>query len=103
VATYSAETAIPLAATAAREVAAGGLTAWPNPAARGQALSFALATVAPAQPLHLTMRDALGRVVASAVAPNGGPATLPALPAGLYLAEAEAADGTRFSRRVVVQ
>ena len=103
VATYSAETAIPLAATAAREVAMGGLTAWPNPVARGQALSFTLATVAPAQPLHLTVRDALGRVVASAVAPNGGPATLPALPAGLYLAEAEAADGTRFSRRVVVQ
>lgn len=103
VATYSAETAIPLAATAAREVATGGLAAWPNPATRGQALSFALAAVAPAQPLRLTLRDALGRVVASAVAPNGGPVTLPALPAGLYLAEAEAADGTRFSRRVVVE
>ena len=103
VVSYSAETAIPLAATAAREVATGGLTAWPNPAARGQALSFALATVAPAQPLHLTVRDALGRVVATAVAANGGPATLPTLPAGLYLAEAEAADGTRFSRRLVVE
>ena len=100
---YSAETAIPLAATASREVATGGLTAWPNPAARGQALSFALATVAPAQPLRLTVRDALGRVVATAVAANGSPASLPALPAGLYLAEAEAADGTRFSRRVVVE
>lgn len=100
---YSAETAIPLATTVAREVATGGLTAWPNPAARGQALSFALATVAPAQPLRLILRDALGRVVASTVAPNGSPASLPALPAGLYLAEAEAADGTRFSRRVVVE
>jgi hypothetical protein len=100
---YSAETAIPLNATAAREVTTGGLTAWPNPAARGQALSFALATVAPAQPLRLTLRDALGRVVAATVAPNGRPASLPALPAGLYLAEAEAADGTRFSRRVVVE
>ena len=101
--TYSAETAIPLAATAAREVAAGGLTAWPNPAGRGQTVSFALATAAPAQPLRLTLRDALGRVVATAVAANGSPATLPALPAGLYLAEAEAADGTRFSRRVVIE
>lgn len=100
---YSAETTVPLNATAAREVATGGLTAWPNPAARGQALSFDLATVAPAQPLRLTLRDALGRVVAATVAPNGRPASLPALPAGLYLAEAEAADGTRFSRRVVVE
>jgi hypothetical protein len=100
---YSAETAIPLAATAAREVATGGLTAWPNPAARGQALSFTLATVAPAQALRLTLRDALGRVVAATVAPNGSSATLPTLPAGLYLAEAEAADGTHFSRRVVVE
>ncbi|RZK21690.1 MAG: T9SS type A sorting domain-containing protein [Hymenobacter sp.] len=101
--TYSAETAIPLATTAAREVAMGGLTAWPNPAARGQALSFALATVAPAQPLRLTLRDATGRVVASLVAANGQPAPLPALPAGLYLAEAEAPDGAHASRRVVVQ
>jgi hypothetical protein len=101
--TYSAEAAISLAATVAREVAVGGLTAWPNPAARGQALSFALATVAPAQPLRLTVRDALGHVVAIAVAANGSPASLPALPAGMYLAEAEATDGTRFSRRVVVE
>lgn len=104
VVSYSAEAAIPLAATVAREVATGGLTAWPNPAARGQALSFGLAAVPPAQPLRLTLRDAMGRVVAATLAPNGGPAAaLPALPAGLYLAEAEAADGTRFSRRVVVE
>lgn len=100
---YSAETAIPLNATAAREVATGGLTAWPNPAVRGQALSFALATVAPAQPLHLYLRDALGRVVASLETPNGQPAPLPALPAGLYLAEAEAANGAHASRRVVIE
>jgi hypothetical protein len=102
VAYYSAETAIPLASTAAREVATGGLTAWPNPAGRGQALRFELATVAPAQPLRLTLRDALGRVVATAAA-NGQPATLPALPAGLYLAEAEAASGARASRRLVIE
>jgi hypothetical protein len=100
---YSAETAIPLATTAAREVATGGLSAWPNPAVRGQALRFELAAVAPAQPLRLTLRDALGRVVASAEAPNGQPAPLPALPAGLYLAEAEAANGAHASRRVVVE
>jgi hypothetical protein len=100
---YSAETAIPLNATAAREVAAGGLTAWPNPASRGQALRFELTTVAPAQPLRLTLRDALGRVVATTAAPNGQPATLPTLPAGLYLAEAEAANGAHASRRVVLE
>lgn len=100
---YSAETAIPLNAAAAREVAAGGLTAWPNPAPRGQALRFELATVAPAQPLRLTLRDALGRVVATTAAPNGQPATLPTLPAGLYLAEAEAANGAHASRRVVLE
>jgi hypothetical protein len=100
---YSAETAIPLNATAAREVAIGGLTAWPNPAPRGQALRFELATVAPAQPLRLCLRDALGRVVASLAAPNGQPAPLPALPAGLYLAEAEAANGAHASRRVVIE
>jgi hypothetical protein len=103
VAYYSAETAIPLASTAAREVATGGLTAWPNPAGRGQALRFELATVAPAQPLRLTLRDALGRVVATAAAANGQLATLPALPAGLYLAEAEAASGARASRRLVIE
>ncbi|RZK22521.1 MAG: T9SS type A sorting domain-containing protein [Hymenobacter sp.] len=100
---YSAETAIPLAATAAREVATGGLTAWPNPAGCGQAVRFALAAVAPGQALRLTLRDATGRVAASLLAPNGGSTSLPALPAGLYLAEAEAADGTRASRRVVVE
>jgi hypothetical protein len=100
---YSAETAIPLNAKAAREVAAGGLTAWPNPAVSGQALRFELAAVAPAQPLRLTLRDALGRVIATAAAPNGQSAPLPALPAGLYLAEAEAANGARASRRVVVE
>ncbi len=100
---YSAETAIPLATTAAREVATGGLTAWPNPAAAGQLLRFELAGVAAAQPLQLTLRDATGRVVASREVPNGQPATLPVLPVGLYLAEAEAANGARASRRVVVQ
>jgi hypothetical protein len=100
---YSAETAIPLTTTAAREVATGGLTAWPNPAPRGQALRFELATVAPAQPLRLCLRDALGRVVASLEAPNGQPAPLPVLPAGLYLAEAEAANGAHASRRVVIE
>nr|GFD23241.1 hypothetical protein [Tanacetum cinerariifolium] len=100
---YSAETAIPLATTVAREVATGGLTAWPNPAAYGQPLSFALAAVAPAQPLRLTLRDATGRVVAALTAPNGRPAPLPLLPAGLYLAEAEAASGEHASRRVVIE
>jgi hypothetical protein len=100
---YSAEPSIPLTAATAREVAAGGLTAWPNPVAQGQTLSFSLATVAAAQPLRLTLRDALGRVVVNALAPNGQPASLPTLPAGLYLAEAEAANGAHASRRVVVE
>jgi len=102
-ATYSAETNLALAATAPREVAAGGLTAWPNPVARGQASQFSLANAAPGQPLHLTLRDATGRVVSRAVVPNGQPTTLPTLPAGLYLAEAEAASGAHASRRVVVE
>ncbi len=100
---YSAETTIPLNATAAREIATGGLTAWPNPATRGQALRFELATVALAQPLRLSLRDALGRVVASLETPNGQPAPLPTLPTGLYLAEAEAANGAHASRRVVIE
>lgn len=100
---YSAEATVPLAVAASREVATGGLSAWPNPAVKGQALHFTLATAAPAQPLRLTLRDATGRVVLTAVAPNGQPVSLPALPAGLYLAEAEAANGAHASRRVVVE
>ena len=60
-AVYSAETAIPLASTAAREVATGGLSAWPNPVGRSQSLSFSLANAAPGQPLRLTLRDITGR------------------------------------------
>ena len=100
---YSAEASIPLKTIAARELAQGGLVAWPNPAARGQALTFGLAAVPAGQPVRLTLRDATGRVVATTTAANGQPATLPPLPAGLYLAEAEAAHGARASRRVVVQ
>ncbi|MDO7854027.1 hypothetical protein [Hymenobacter convexus] len=101
-AAYSAETNLALAATAPREVAAGGLTAWPNPVARGQAPHFSLANVAAGQLLRLTLRDATGRVVSRVVAPNGQPMAWPALPAGLYLAEAEAA-GIHASRRVVIE
>lgn len=100
---YSAEATIPLAVAAARESAVGGLTAWPNPATRGQELTITLAAVAPAQPLRLTLRDATGRVIANVQVSNGKPAPLPALPAGLYLAEAEAASGARASRRVVIE
>lgn len=103
-ATYSAETNLVLAATAPREVAVGGLTAWPNPVAHGQMPQFSLANVPAGQPLRLTLRDATGRVVLSRVTvPNGQPGSLPALPAGLYLAEAEAASGAHASRRVVVE
>lgn len=103
-ATYSAETNLVLAAMAPREVAAGGLMAWPNPVVRGQVPHFLLANVAAGQPLCLTLRDATGRVVISrAAVPNGQPASLPALPPGLYLAEAEAANGAHASRRVVVE
>lgn len=102
-ATYSAETNLALAVTAPREAAAGGLTAWPNPVGRSQNPSFSLANVAPGQLLRLTLRDATGRVVGSTVVPNGQSASLPALRAGLYLAEAEAASGAHASRRVVVE
>jgi hypothetical protein len=102
-ATYSAEPNLTLATTAPREVAVGGLTAWPNPVVQGQAPHFTLATVALGQPLRLTLRDATGRVVSAAVVPNGQPMALPALPAGLYLAEAEGAAAAHASRRLVLE
>lgn len=101
-AAYSAETTLALAATAPREVAAGGLTAWPNPVGRGQAPSFSLANAAPGQPLRQPLRDATGRIVKCALVPNGQPAALPTLPTGLYLIEVEAGS-VHASRRVVVE
>ncbi|MGI4875586.1 MAG: T9SS type A sorting domain-containing protein [Janthinobacterium lividum] len=100
---YSTESTILLGTQAAREVAAGGLLAWPNPAAAGQPLQFSLGTSTSGQPLRISLRDATGRVVAQVTATNGQPTTLPPLPTGLYLAETEAADGTRASRRLVLE
>ncbi|MGI4871797.1 MAG: T9SS type A sorting domain-containing protein [Janthinobacterium lividum] len=100
---YSTESSIALGAQAAREVATGGLLAWPNPAAATQPVQFSLGSTAPGQPLRISLRDATGRTVAQLTAPSGQPITLPLLPAGLYLAEAEAADGTRASRRLVLE
>ncbi len=102
-AAYSAEQSIPLGTQAARTVTGGGLLAWPNPAVAGQPLQFALAASAPGQPLRICLRDGTGRVVARLAGANGQSTTLPGLPAGLYLAEAETADGTRFSRRLVLE
>ena len=102
-AAYSTESSIVTGTQAAREVAGGGLLAWPNPAVAGQPLGFTLGTTPPGQPLRLTLREATGRVVAQFSAPSGQPVTLPPLPTGLYLAEAEAADGTRASRRLVLE
>jgi len=98
----STEASLPLGTQAARETGKG-LVAWPNPAAVGQPLQFTLGSNRAGQPLHISLRDATGRVVAEVTTTNGHPAALPTLPAGLYLAEAEAADGTRASRRVVLK
>ena len=99
---YSRESNIALATQPARETAKNGLQAWPNPVAPGQPLAFTWAMLPVSQLLHLTVRDMLGRTVATAKTPNGQPASLPALLPGLYLVEAEA-DGQRASRRVVVE
>lgn len=99
---YSAENTL-LTARPAAERAQGGLVAWPNPVASGQVLRFTLAEAPQGQPLRLTLRDAVGRAVWHGPAANGHPVSLPMLPAGLYVAEAESAAGFRTSRRVVVE
>ncbi|MBF9220180.1 T9SS type A sorting domain-containing protein [Hymenobacter ruricola] len=98
-ASYSTESTL-LAVRNALATELGGLSAYPNPVARGPLTLWA--GNGSRQPLRLTVRDVLGRALATAAAATGQPtAVLDGLPAGTYLLEAEGPTGARSTLRVV--
>ncbi|MBO2012487.1 T9SS type A sorting domain-containing protein [Hymenobacter negativus] len=97
---YSREASVLTATRNALATELGGLNAYPNPLANGP-LTL-VAGNASRQPLRLTVRDVLGRPLATATAITGESTTiLNGLPAGTYLLEAEGAAGARSTVRVV--
>ncbi|MDB5268608.1 MAG: hypothetical protein JWP58_1648 [Hymenobacter sp.] len=99
-AAYSREASVVTASRAALAAELGGLSAYPNPLAQGPLTLWA--GNGSRQPLRLTVRDGLGRALATAPATTGQPtAVLDGLPAGTYLLEVEGATGTRSTVRVV--
>jgi hypothetical protein len=97
---YSREANLPLTARTALATELGGLRAYPNPVGHGP-LTLAAGN-GRREPLRLTVRDVLGRALATATATTGQPtAVLDGLPAGTYLLEAEGANGARSTVRVV--
>ena len=101
-AAYDAATCGAVAAEDGPSTGAAPLVAYPNPAAGPATLAFAVA-----QPTEATVvvYDALGREVARPVdglASGAVSATLPALPAGLYVARLTTADGREESVRLTV-
>ena len=98
-ASYSTEATL-LATRNTLAPALGGLLAYPNPVTNGP-LTLAAGNGS-RQPLHLTVRDVLGRPLATADITTGERTTvLAGLPAGVYLLEATGANGARGTLRVV--
>jgi hypothetical protein len=98
-ASYSTESTL-LAVHNALATELGGLSAYPNPIAQGPLTLWA--GNGSRQPLRLTVRDVLGRALATASASTGQPTTvLEGLPAGIYFLEAEEPSGARSTVRVV--
>lgn len=80
-----------------------GISAYPNPAATGQPLQLSARDGRP-QPVRLTVRDAVGRTLATATATTGQSTdVLAGLPAGSYLLEIRTADGRQGIQRISMQ
>jgi hypothetical protein len=98
---YSRETTL-LGTLPSLAAAVGGLSAYPNPLAQGP-LMLAAGNGSQAA-VTLTVRDVLGRQLATGRGQLGQPTTLLAgLPQGTYLLEIGTADGQRAVQRVAVQ
>ena len=98
---YSREATL-LAARPSLAAAVGGLAAYPNPLAQGPLL-LAAGNGSQAA-VTLTVRDGLGRQLATGRGQLGQPTTLLAgLPQGSYLLEIATADGQRAVQHVAVQ
>lgn len=92
-----------LLATHASLAALPGLTLYPNPAPAGSPVVLATDATGP-QPVTLTLRDLLGRTLATGTGRTGQPiGVLAGLPTGSYLLEIGTADGQLATRRVHVQ
>jgi hypothetical protein len=99
---YFSREATLLAARPSLAAAVGGLAAYPNPLTQGPLL-LAAGNGSQAA-VTLTVRDALGRQLATGRGQLGQPTTLLAgLPQGSYLLEIATADGQRAMQRVAVQ
>lgn len=101
--TVSREANLVTSARGPLAVQAGGVLAYPNPAAGG-ALTVALGN-GQQLPVQLTVRELSGRRVRTAPATTGQPSeVLRGLPAGLYVLDVqEQRSGTRASLKVTVQ
>ena len=98
---YSREASL-LAARPSLAAAVGGLAAYPNPLAQGP-LMLAAGNGSQAA-VTLTVRDVLGRPLATGRGQLGQPTSLLAgLPQGSYLLEIGTADGQRAVQRIAVQ
>lgn len=98
---YSREATL-LAARPSLAAAVGGLAAYPNPLVQGPLL-LAAGNGSQAA-VTLTVRDGLGRQLATGRGQLGQPTTLLAgLPQGSYLLEIGTADGQRAVQRIAVQ
>jgi hypothetical protein len=98
---YSGEATL-LATRAGLAATVGGLSAYPNPLAQGPLLL--LAGNGSQAVVTLTVRDVLGRPLATGRGQLGQPTTLLAgLPPGTYLLEIGTADGQRAVQHIAVQ
>jgi len=105
-AAFSSVLAVPRTAGLARALT---LAALPNPAPAGTAVQLAVQNAGPAQSAHLSLTDALGRVVLSrivALPQDGSAVPLPEAagwPRGLYMLTLRAADGAVARQKLALE
>jgi len=98
---YSTEASLVNATRSA--LALTGISAYPNPAIAGQPLQLTAADGRP-QAVSLTIRDAVGRTLATSAVTTGQTTNiLNGLPTGSYLLEISTAAGRRGTQRISVQ
>jgi hypothetical protein len=100
---FSAEPSLNLlvASTRSNQLLSSTLHAYPNPVTTGE---FTVELAGSRQPANLTVRDLVGRQVATTTITSGQPTSvLRGLPPGLYLVETTTSNGQRGTVRVQVQ